>query len=138
MRSRRLIFILLLITLSKATAQDQRIADSLIVITESSSSLTDSVLLKIYEAISFNHGTAKIALEYADKVVVLATELEDPEMIYRGHALKGMVHQTQGQMQLALNSFFESVESAKRIVGQRCSRRCLLEDCRCLHQYGEP
>ncbi|MEM9326111.1 MAG: tetratricopeptide repeat-containing sensor histidine kinase [Bacteroidota bacterium] len=94
-------------------AQDQRVADSLLQVLDTKP-LSDSLRILLYEKVAFNHGNAAVILEYAEKTISLATSVGNVEGVYSGYSLKGTAYQKQGEMDLALESFFKSADIAER------------------------
>ncbi|MDH3711485.1 MAG: tetratricopeptide repeat protein [Cyclobacteriaceae bacterium] len=94
-------------------AQDQRIADSLAVIYKNGQ-LEGTERLELLRNLSFNelHDPA-LSLKYAEELITLAQAENNDLYLYRGYIQKGNNHKLTGDLEVALEAFFKSVEAAK-------------------------
>lgn len=98
---------------SRGHAQDQRLADSLKMVYEEAS-FSPVEELEILRGLAFNEvKDYDLALQYADALVSLATEKKDLIYQYRGYLQKGRIYRLKGDLEIALQNLFRSVELAK-------------------------
>ena len=96
------------------SAQDQKLADSLVRIYHEDN-LTDTARLKLLSRLSFNEvNDIKLSLKYAEELISLATDEKDDRYLAEGYFLKGNNKRTLGDYQEALDAYFRSANSAKK------------------------
>ncbi len=106
--------VLFSICLTAALAQDQRVADSLKVI-YAEGNYSDEQALELLRALAFNERSdLQQAEAFAESLLEIAVEKNDLLYQYRGHLQKGQIKLQQGDLELALEDFFRSLDAAKR------------------------
>lgn len=109
-------FIIILFLHLTFYAQNQKVADSLILQYNSGVYQTDE--LNILDQIAFNESKADIKLQYAEVIINKASRDSLFEFLYSGHLYKGKALQSQGKNVLALESFYKSEKYAIRSGNQ--------------------
>ncbi|MEH6746902.1 MAG: adenylate/guanylate cyclase domain-containing protein [Maribacter arcticus] len=95
------------------TAQDQRIADSLVEIFKADT-LEGVARLELLNQLSFNEiNDFDKKLDYAEKLITIAKQEKQIRYQYHGYYLKGDAKQFVGDLQHALIAYFKSAEIAK-------------------------
>ena len=95
-------------------AQDQRIADSLVLVYKESN-LEDTAKLELLRNLSFNEvSDLKSSLEYAEELIALSRQKGNDLYLHRGYLQKGNKYRLTGDLELALEAFFTSAEVAVR------------------------
>ncbi len=103
----------LLLIVFCVTAQDQRIADSLVIIYKADS-LRDQDKLELLRNLSFNENRdINLALKYAEELISLSAQLENSYYEFHGNFQKGNAKQLIGNLEEALAAYFRSAEIAK-------------------------
>ncbi len=94
-------------------AQDQRIADSLIYIyQEGKTAGVDK--MELLRNLSFNElNDLKLSLKYAEELIALSQSENNQLYQYRGYLQKGNNYKLTGDLEIALEAFFKSAETAK-------------------------
>ncbi|MCZ4319020.1 tetratricopeptide repeat protein [Aequorivita viscosa] len=93
-------------------AQDQKKADSLLIIYQEDN-LKGLEKLKLLEALSFNEiHNLDAAIGYAEELINLAKQEGDYLYLYRGYMHKGNSHRLAGDLNAALNAFFKSTQAS--------------------------
>ena len=93
--------------------QDQRIADSL-VIHYQEDNIEGEELLELLRQLSFNeHKDLNLALEYSNELIEFAKAVNNYFYIYRGYRQRGEIFLQQGIFDMALESYFNSLDAAK-------------------------
>ncbi len=94
-------------------AQDQRVADSLATVYQDGQ-LQGTERLELLRNLSFNElQNSDLSLKYAEELITLARLENDLLYLYRGYLQKGINHKRIGDLEIALEAFFKSVETAK-------------------------
>ena len=96
-----------------STAQDQRIADSLVKIYQEDIFLSSSAKLELLRNLAFNEvNDLELSLKYAEELIALS-KLEDNALyLYRGYLQKGNSKRRLGDLEIALDAFFKAGEAA--------------------------
>ncbi|MEQ8810266.1 MAG: tetratricopeptide repeat protein, partial [Imperialibacter sp.] len=95
------------------SAQDQHEADSLIQVLETTD-VPDSAKFEILRRIAFQSTKPGEMLEYAERLIELATKHSSYVWLHRGHLQKGNALKFQGDFDLAIAEYFKSVEMAQK------------------------
>ncbi|MBT8235498.1 MAG: tetratricopeptide repeat protein [Bacteroidia bacterium] len=107
-------FIFSLLSFTTVIGQDQRIADSLIIIYEQGS-LAGDEKLELLRKLSYNEKRdLNKALSYAEELIVLSTTANDLISLYRGYRQEAEINLQLGNFDLALEAYFKSLETAKK------------------------
>jgi len=93
-------------------AQNQKVADSLILIYNSGSYQTDE--LDLLDQIAFNELKAGVKLQYAETIIKKASRDSLFEYLHHGHLYKGNALQLQGKNVMALECYYQSEKYAIR------------------------
>jgi len=105
-----------------ASAQEQKVADSLAKIYNNDKFLSNSEKLELLRNLSFNEvNNSALGLQYAEELIALSKAEKNYLYLYRGYFQKGNKHRLAGDLDISLVAFFKSVEAAikaKYIVGQ--------------------
>lgn len=102
-----------LFTLS-VSAQDQRIADSMVKIYKADT-VKDEAKLELLRNLSFNEITNhKLALFYAEELIRLSIQKGNKSYLFHGYFQKGNAKRLLGDLEDAVNAFFKSAEVAKK------------------------
>ncbi len=97
------------------SAQDQRVADSLVNIYKENK-LLGKEKLELLRNLSFNESSdLENAIKYADELINLSKELDNDEYLYHGHYQKGNKKRAIGNLKEAVEAFFQSAEIAKKL-----------------------
>ncbi len=97
-----------------AKAQDQKVADSLVIIYQADT-LSGEAKLELLENLSFNEvNNNQLGLQYAEELITLSEKQEDLSYLSQGYFQKGSSHRLLGNLQEALSAFFKSAEIAKK------------------------
>ncbi|WP_373494130.1 adenylate/guanylate cyclase domain-containing protein, partial [Aquiflexum sp.] len=98
--------------INPAFAQDQKVADSLSIIYRQGL-LADSEKLELLEELSFNEmKDLQQAVKYAEELILLSKELEEPIFEQKGYFLKGNHKRKMGELDEALDAYIKSGEAA--------------------------
>ena len=96
------------------TAQDQRIADSLVKIYRADT-LHDDARLEILRNLSFNEvKDLRLALQYAEELISLSRKQNNSTYLFHGYFQKGNKKRLLGDLGEALDAYFKSAEVAKK------------------------
>ena len=97
-------------------AQDQGVADSLyeIYLTDT---LRGEAKMELLKNLSFNQlNDYNLALKYADELINLAMQDDNMAYLAHGYIRKGNIEKLMGNLEDALNAFFQTAEIAKKKV----------------------
>ncbi|MBC2838139.1 adenylate/guanylate cyclase domain-containing protein [Robiginitalea sp. SC105] len=108
---RRLVFCILLFPGTMGFCQDQRKADSLLLLLREYPEAEQDTILYWLSNISFNHTNPDSSLYYARLIV---DRTDDPVYLYQAAYNEGVVHRLQGNLDKSLEAFFNSLEYASR------------------------
>lgn len=98
----------------QSNAQDQRIADSLTII-YNEGSLADTAKLKVLASLAFHEArNLDLALNYAEELIFLASELKEYNYLHRGYFQKGNKKRLKGDLTQAVEAYFKSIEAAQK------------------------
>ena len=93
-------------------AQNQKIADSLTKIYKEEG-LQGAAKLELLESLSFNEvNNLELSLKYAEELVAQAKLDSNSEFLSRGYTQIGNKNRLLGNLDIALDAFFKSVEAA--------------------------
>lgn len=96
------------------SAQDKRLADSLLSIYQKDT-LKGEAKLELLRNLSFNEVTdLKLALQYAEELISLSAVEKNYLYLHRGYFQKGNKKRLLGDLDEALDAYFKSVEYAKK------------------------
>ncbi|HVG17380.1 MAG TPA: ATP-binding protein [Chitinophagaceae bacterium] len=108
---------LLLLTwssLSGIVAQEQKVADSLVLIYQQNT-LTDTAKLRLLRSLSFNEmRDLTLGLKYAEELISLAEQTGNERYQRMGYFLKGTKNRSLGNLDEALDDYFKSAAIAKK------------------------
>jgi signal transduction histidine kinase len=105
------LFCLFLVNVS---AQDQKIADSLVKIYQQDV-LKDTAKLDLLLNLSFNEThDLSLALRYAEELISQSAEAENNRYLHAGYFLKGNKKKLSGDLEEALEAYFKSVDVARK------------------------
>jgi signal transduction histidine kinase len=96
-------------------AQDQKIADSLIVVYDSEATFSDSLRHYLLVEISFHHTEIEKKLFYADELISFGNESDRMGSLRSGYFLKGSALRLKGDLSQALESYLESIKYAQEL-----------------------
>lgn len=101
------------------SAQDQRVADSLVNI-YNENTFRGLEKLELLRNLSFNESSdLEKAIRYADELIALSKELNNDEYLYRGYYQKGNKKRAIGNLEEATEALFQSAEIAKKIKNKK-------------------
>jgi len=116
---------LILLCIQINSAQKQRVADSLVQIYESDQSLSTPEKMELLRNLAFNEVTnIQLSIKYANELIALAAKENDYLYLHRGYFQKANKYLLAGDLDLALEIFFKSLNAAKKasfIAGQGTS-----------------
>ena len=96
------------------SAQDQRVADSLLFIYKADT-LKGIAKLKLLNDLSYNGiKDYKLALNFAEELINLSTQGRNNKYLCQGYFLKGNIKKLLGDLDLAVSEYFKSAEIAKK------------------------
>jgi class 3 adenylate cyclase len=99
--------------------QDQRIADSLTLIYQKNTT-KGSEKLELLRNLAFNEqNDTKLALKYAEELILLSKQAKDNLYLYRGYYLKGHKKRFKGDIEEALATYFKALITAQSIQYQQ-------------------
>jgi adenylate cyclase len=105
-------------------AQDQKVADSLTEIYKTKK-LNNSEKMELLRNLSFNESNNfELSLKYAEELITLSKAEKNYLYLYRGYSLKGNKNRILGNFNIALDSYFKSIDAAakaKYVVGEGLS-----------------
>ncbi len=110
--SKFIFLFILTICANRGKSQDMRIADSLISILQTAQ-YHDSSRMDILFEIAFNHNDPSRMLSYAEKLVEVAKEKDDNRNIWRGSYLMGQAYVLKGDIDKAIEIYFDAIEHAQ-------------------------
>lgn len=94
-------------------AQEQRIADSLKKIYDVTAP-ADTTRLELLRNLSFNEvNDLHLALAYAEELIQLSKQLNNPKYLYRGYLQKGNKKRLLGLLEEALDAYLKAVDAAR-------------------------
>ncbi len=94
--------------------QDQNIADSLALVYKNEKP-HDTIKLELLRNLSFNEvNSAELSLQYAEELISLSKELDDPLYLHRGFLQKGYNELLLGNLDEALKAQFMALEAVQR------------------------
>lgn len=109
------------VVMSFSFGQDQKVADSLSIIYKENI-LSGNEKLELLRNLSFNElNDLELALKYADELIAISKLENNYLYLHRGYLQKGNSYFDSGNIELALEAYFKSAESAnkaKYIEGQ--------------------
>jgi len=112
------------------SAQDQRIADSLLNIYKADS-LIGKGKLELLRNLSFNEiNDYKLGLQYAEELISLAEKSRNNYYLFHGYFQKGNANALLGDLDVALEAYFKSVDIAKneRLISEEGSAYSVIAD----------
>ena len=110
-----LIMGLFCLTINFSSAQDQRVADSLVQIYRENK-LEGIEKLELLEELSFNElNDLNLSIKYADELIELSELANDSAYLYNGYYLRGNSYAHNGELEKALTDLFKSIELAIQI-----------------------
>ena len=96
------------------SAQDQRIADSLVKIYHADS-LKDEAKMELLRNLSFNEvNDLRLSLQYAEELINLSRQKNNSTYLFHGYFQKGNKKRLLGDLDEALDAYFKSAEVAKK------------------------
>jgi adenylate cyclase len=96
------------------SAQDQRLADSLVKIYRANT-LKDEARLELLENLAFNEiNDLKLALQYAEELISLSTQKGNDKYLCKGYFQKGNKKRLFGDLKEAVDAYFKCAEVAKK------------------------
>ncbi|MBT8313204.1 MAG: tetratricopeptide repeat protein, partial [Maribacter sp.] len=97
-----------------AIAQDQRIADSLVNIYQQNN-LQDTLKYELLRKLAFNEvNNLQLSLKYAEELIALSNLKGNALYLYRGYLQKGNSNKRLGDLEIALEAYFNSLKAAKK------------------------
>ena len=97
-----------------ASAQDQKIADSLVLIYKNDR-LQGIDKLELLRNLAFNElNNPKLAVRYAEELIRLSKKLKNNVYLYRGYFQKGNGKRFLGDLEEALDAYFKSLHAAQK------------------------
>jgi two-component system NtrC family sensor kinase len=102
----------LLLLISAASAQEQKIADSLELIYRKNT-LHDTAKLELLKALSYNEMHLKKSLQYAEELISVSQKLNNDKYLRSGYFLKGTKERMLGNLDQALAAYFKSADIVK-------------------------
>jgi class 3 adenylate cyclase len=103
------------IIIHEGICQDQKVADSLKTIYHEDK-LRGTDKLELLRNLSFNEiNDTELSLKYAEELIVLSKLENNNLYLYRGYHRKGSNHIRAGDLDLALNAFFKSIDVAAEV-----------------------
>lgn len=94
--------------------QDQKIADSLTIVYQSKK-LEGQEKLELLRNLAFNENELGLALKYSEELIELAKQQNDKLYLHRGYIQKGNNKRLQGNLDEALDAYFNSLNAAKQV-----------------------
>lgn len=93
-------------------AQDQKVADSLVKI-YNTKKLNNSEKMELLRNLSFNESNnLELSLKFAEELIALAKAEKNYLYLYRGYSQKGNKNRLSGNFNIALDSYFKSINAA--------------------------
>ncbi|PZX93105.1 adenylate/guanylate cyclase domain-containing protein [Flavobacterium aquariorum] len=104
--------------------QDQKVADSLVKIYKTKK-LNNSEKMELLRNLSFNESNnLELSLKYAEELIALSKAEKNYLYLYRGYSQKGNKNRIIGNFNIALDSYFKSIDAAAKaeyIIGEGMS-----------------
>src|ERR1044072_6227886 len=96
------------------SAQDQRIADSLVKIYRTDT-LNDEAKMELLRNLSFNEvNDLRLSLQYAEELINLSTQHNNSTYLFHGYFQKGNKKRLLGDLDEALDAYFKSADVARK------------------------
>jgi len=96
-------------------AQNQKVADSLLVIYEKNKFLSTTEKLELLRNLSFNEiNNLQKSLQFADELILLSQQEKNYLYLYRGYIQKGNKLRLLGELKEALEFYFKSLDAATK------------------------
>lgn len=112
MRANYLLLTLFYLIIQGAIGQDQKIADSLVIIYREDK-LRGADKLELLRNLSFNElHDPELSLKYSEELIALSDLENNNTYLCRGYNLKGDKHKMAGDLDLAIEVYFKSAEAA--------------------------
>jgi two-component system NtrC family sensor kinase len=103
-----------LFTSTHTAGQDQKVADSLVIIYQNNT-LNGNAKLDLLRELAFNEvNDLKRALQYAEELISLSKQEGDYTYLHRGYYQKGNKQRLLGTLDEALDSYIKSAEAARK------------------------
>jgi adenylate cyclase len=122
--------ILLLFQQIVVFAQDQKVADSLVKIYKTKK-LNNSEKMELLRNLSFNESNnLELSLQYAEELIALSKAEKNYLYLYRGYSQKGNKNRISGNFNIALDSYFKSIDAAGKAeyaAGEGISYMCIAD-----------
>ena len=97
-----------------ASAQDQRIADSLVKIYRADT-LKEKAKLELLRNLSFNEvNDLRLSLRYAEELISLSRQSKNDDYLFHGYFQKGNKKRLLGDLEEALDAYFKSAEVSRK------------------------
>ena len=113
---------LILLCMQICLAQEQRVADSLVNIYKNDKFLSTLEKMELLRNLAFNEVTdIQLSIKYSDELIALATKENNYLYLHRGYFQKGNKYLLIGNLHLALELLFKSLDAAKKasfLVGE--------------------
>ncbi|MEP4533373.1 MAG: tetratricopeptide repeat protein [Cyclobacteriaceae bacterium] len=113
------VFMLCVTCMLPSVAQDQAIADSLISVLESRETKDDTTHLRLLVWITQNQNDPKLKLEYAERLMELARDLENLEYLHHAYLHQGQSYRLMGDFDIAIYALFKALDYAERCDFQK-------------------
>ncbi|WP_255557807.1 adenylate/guanylate cyclase domain-containing protein [Flavobacterium taihuense] len=111
-------------------AQDQKVADSLVKIYKTKK-LNNSKKMELLRNLSFNESNnLELSLKYAEELIALSKAEKNYLYLYRGYSQKGNKNRIIGNFNIALDSYFKSIDAAAKaqyVSGEGMSYMCIAD-----------
>lgn len=111
-------------------AQDQKVADSLVKIYKTKK-LNNSEKMELLRNLSFNESNnLELSLKYAEELIALSKAEKNYLYLYRGYSQKGNKNRLSGNFNIALDSYFKSIDAAVKaeyLPGEGMSYMCIAD-----------
>lgn len=109
-----IVFMLWVMCILPSVAQDQAIADSLISILDNQAPKRDTTHLRLLVWIAQNQNDPKLKLEYAERLMELARDLEDLRYLHHAYLHQGQSYRLMGDFDIAIYALFKALDYAER------------------------
>ena len=111
-------------------AQDQKVADSLVKIYKTKK-LNNSKKMELLRNLSFNESNnLELSIKYAEELIALSKAEKNYLYLYRGYSQKGNKNRIIGNFNIALDSYFKSIDAAAKaqyVSGEGMSYMCIAD-----------
>ena len=125
------LLLLILLCVQISLAQEQRIADSLAKIYKSDRFLSTLEKMELLRNLAFNEVTStQLSINYANELIALAAKENNYLYLHRGYFQKANKYLLAGDLDLALELLFKSLDAAKKasfIAGQGTSNAAIAD-----------